>query len=242
MTTLVAGASGATGRLLVRQLLNRGQNVKAVIRPESKIPADWEHDGRVNIIRTSILDMHQPELADHLKDCTAVASCLGHNITIKGILGKPRLLVTDSVKKICNALLSGGDNHSIRFVLMNTTGVSNKADEKRAFFDKIIMSLISMLLPPQADNESAAEYLSSVIGLHNRRIEWVAVRPDSLVNHDFVTDYDTYPSPVRSPLFNPGKTSRINVGDFMAELITNDELWSKWRGGMPVIYNRNDEA
>lgn len=32
MTTLMVGASGATGRLLVEQLLKRGQLVKVVVR------------------------------------------------------------------------------------------------------------------------------------------------------------------------------------------------------------------
>jgi hypothetical protein len=30
----------------------------------------------------------------------------------------------------------------------------------------------------------------------------------------------------------------INVGHFMAELITDDELWNQWNGQMPVIYNK----
>ncbi|MFN8449461.1 MAG: NAD(P)H-binding protein [Anaerolineae bacterium] len=40
MTTLVVGASGATGRLLVRHLLNRGVNVRAVVRTPDKLPQD----------------------------------------------------------------------------------------------------------------------------------------------------------------------------------------------------------
>jgi len=33
-------------------------------------------------------------------------------------------------------------------------------------------------------------------------------------------------------------TSRINVANFMAELITDDTLWSTWKGQMPVSYNK----
>jgi hypothetical protein len=35
-----------------------------------------------------------------------------------------------------------------------------------------------------------------------------------------------------------GFTSRINVGHFMADLITDDDTWYKWKGQMPVIYNK----
>lgn len=34
-------------------------------------------------------------------------------------------------------------------------------------------------------------------------------------------------------------TSRINVAHFMADLITDDDTWRRWKGRMPVIY---DEA
>jgi hypothetical protein len=63
-----------------------------------------------------------------------------------------------------------------------------------------------------------------------------AVRPDTLINEDEVTEYEVHPSPTRSAIFDAGKTSRINVGHFMAELITDDELWNRWKGQMPVIY------
>jgi hypothetical protein len=65
----------------------------------------------------------------------------------------------------------------------------------------------------------------------------VAVRPDSLLHEEAVSPYDVFPSPVRSALFNPGQTSRINVGHFMAELISDEALWEEWKGQMPVIYN-----
>ncbi|MCK5157279.1 MAG: SDR family oxidoreductase, partial [Spirochaetales bacterium] len=38
MTILVVGATGATGQLLVKQLLNRGQNVKVIVRSPEKLP------------------------------------------------------------------------------------------------------------------------------------------------------------------------------------------------------------
>ena len=88
------------------------------------------------------------------------------------------------------------------------------------------------------DNEKAADYLRTRVGQDDGAIEWAAVRPDSLINEDKVTEYDLYSSPIRSAIFNAGKTSRINVGHFMAELITDEDTWNKWKGQMPVIYNK----
>ncbi|MCK4922211.1 MAG: hypothetical protein KAS71_14260, partial [Bacteroidales bacterium] len=75
------------------------------------------------------------------------------------------------------------------------------------------------------------------IGQKNKLIDWIAVRPDTLINEDMVTEYELYASPIRSALSNPGKTSRINVGNFMSRLIVENDLWNKWKGQMPVIYN-----
>ena len=88
------------------------------------------------------------------------------------------------------------------------------------------------------DNEKAADYLRTQIGQDDGTIEWSAVRPDSLIDRDEVTEYEVHPSPTRSAILNPGSTSRINVAHFMARLITEDEPWDKWKGQMPVIYNK----
>ena len=90
----------------------------------------------------------------------------------------------------------------------------------------------------QLDNEKAADVFRVDIGQNNRLIQWVAVRPDTLINEDIISEYEIYASPTRSALFNPGKTSRINVGHFMAKIIVDYDLWHKWKGQMPVIYNK----
>jgi len=121
---------------------------------------------------------------------------------------------------------------------MNTAGNSNRdLREPVSFGQRCVIGLLRLLLPPHGDNEKAADYLRTQIGQSDKAIEWVAVRPDTLVNEDEVTEYEVHPSPIRSALFNPGKTSRINVAHFMADLITDSDTRSTWKGRMPVIYN-----
>jgi hypothetical protein len=123
---------------------------------------------------------------------------------------------------------------------MNTTGNRNRdLNETFSFGGRLVTALLRVLLPPHSDNEQAAEFLRTKIGRKDNAIEWVAVRPDGLIDEDKVTEYEIYPSPVRDPIFNSGKTSRINVGNFMAELIADKDLWSEWKGRMPVIYNKD---
>jgi hypothetical protein len=124
---------------------------------------------------------------------------------------------------------------------MNTTAVRNKdLAEPVSLVQKIVFDLIHLLLPPHRDNEAAADYLRLKIGQNNKFIEWVAIRPDTLINEDIVTDYQIYRSPIRSALFNPGRTSRINVSNFIASLLMDPKLWKMWHGQMPVIYNKED--
>ena len=103
--------------------------------------------------------------------------------------------------------------------------------------ERTAVGALRLLLPPHVDNEKAAEFLRSEIGGTDKQIEWVVVRPDSLIDEEEVSAYELHPSPIRSALFDPGKTSRINVGHFMAELISDDAKWNEWKGQMPVLYN-----
>lgn len=122
---------------------------------------------------------------------------------------------------------------------MNTTACINKLQgEKRIGKERIVMSVLRKLLPPQRDNELALEFLLDKTGTGSKHIEWAAVRPDGLIDEDEVSEYTVHPSQVRSPIFDPGKTSRINVADFMVRLLKEKKLWEEWKFKTPVIYNR----
>lgn len=240
MTILVVGASGATGRQLIEQLLIQGHNVKAVVRSPEKLPESWKSNERIKIISASILDLSDTEMMELTLDCHSIASCLGHNMNWKGIYGQPRKLVTDSTRRLCNAIEANKVESPIKYVLMNTVGNSNRdLNEPISFAQKCVVGLIRLLLPPHVDNEKAADYLRTQVGQNNQFIEWVAVRPDGLIDEDEVSDYTIHPSPIKSAIFDAGKTSRINVGHFMANLINDGNLWDKWKGQMPVIYNKS---
>ncbi len=240
MKILVVGASGATGRLLVEQLLNRDQKVKIIVRSDENLPESVKNHKNLEVIQASLLDLSDSEIEQQVKDIDAIVSCLGHNITFKGLFGHPRKLVTDATRRLCEAVKANSSDKKVKFVLMNTTGNRNRdINEPISFAEKVVMGLIRLLLPPQSDNEKAADYLRINIGQSDDKIEWSAVRPDDLIDENEVTKYEIYSSPSRSAIFDAGKTSRINVGHFMADLITESDIWKKWKGQMPVIYNKD---
>jgi hypothetical protein len=123
-------------------------------------------------------------------------------------------------------------------VLMNTNGNTNRdLNENYSFKDRLVITLLRYLLPPHVDNENAADFLRAEIGQDHKYIEWAAVRPDNLIDEQEVSEYMVNPSPVRGVIFDSGKTSRINVAHFMRRLATESDIWSKWKGQMPVINN-----
>lgn len=236
---LVVGASGATGKLLVQQLLQQDIKVVAIVRATSTLSQANDIQTNLDLIRANISDMSEDVLASHLEDCDAVLSCLGHNLTFKGMFGKPRLLVTDTIEKISRTLESNNADKQVKIILMNTTGNSNRdIPEQPPLSQRCVISLLRLLLPPHVDNEKAADFLRLHVGQTHQCIEWVAVRPDGLTDEDNVTEYDIHPSPIRNPIFDAGQTSRINVANFMSNLVINSDLWDTWKGKMPVIYNQ----
>ena len=190
-------------------------------------------------MEADISQLSQDELVAYLLDCDAVISCLGHNLSFHGVFGKPRLLVTQVVENVSSALESIKPEKRVKFILMNTAGNSNRdIPEKPPFSQRCVIALLRGLLPPHLDNEKAADFLRVNIGQQHRYIEWVVVRPDTLTDEVSVTDYDVFASPIRNPIFDAGITSRSNVANFMAKLVFDSQLWSKWVGQMPLIYNR----
>ena len=223
----------------MNQLLEKGHEVKAFARNNTKFSKEIINHKKFDVIGTSVLDMSEEELENHTKGCDAIVSTLGHNLSFKGMFGNPRQLVTDSIKKLCK-VSENTKNKPVKIILMNTVGCKNKdLKEKVSFFENCVFFLLRYLIPPHSDNENAANYLRSLIGQNHSNIEWVAVRPDSLINEKEISPYTTHSSPIHT-LFKPGKTSRINVAHFISELISNEKIWIEWKGKMPVIYNKED--
>ena len=209
-----------------------------ILRSVENLTEDSKNNGNLSVVQASLLNLSDKDLLEHVTGCNAIASCLGHNMNMKGIYGQPRRLVTDAMQRLCQAVRETQPENSVRFVLMNTVGNSNRdIPERISFAQRCVMALIRLLLPPHVDNEKAADYLRTQIGKNDKQIEWAVVRPDDLTDETSVGEYEIHPSPVRSAIFDSGTTSRINVGHFMAQLLTDDAVWDAWKGKMPVIYN-----
>jgi len=235
MKVLVIGASGATGRLVVKQLLEQHIETKIVIRETASFPEDMREDRIIEIVKGNIDEFSTQRMRDLISDCNAVVCCLGHNINVKGMFGKPRLLVYNAVKKVTEVLKTTKEKK--KFILMSTTAYTHrKGEEKDTLGEKIIFRLLHVLLPPHRDNVLSGNLLAETMW-DSDAFEWVAVRPDSLFDEEEKSAYQICAQKLRSPIFNAGKTSRVNVAHFMVNLLVHNSLWQSWVFKMPVIYN-----
>ena len=241
MTTLVIGATGMTGRRLVEQLLGKNHKVRVIARSPHKLSPEVLKNPNTTVIEAAVLDLTDEEIAEQVKNCDAVVSCLGHVMDFNGMFGDPKKLCTDATRRLCNAIEKNNAPEPTKFILMNTVGVQNPdLEEKRTWYERGLLFLLRYSLPPHRDNETAAEYLYQNVGKDNKRIEWCSVRPDSLIDAE-VSPYDIKESPTTG-IFTGRPTTRSNVAYFMTELIENAELWSKWKFRMPVIMNDKETA
>ncbi|WP_375748096.1 NAD(P)-binding oxidoreductase [Vibrio sp. HN007] len=238
MTVLVLGATGATGRLVVKELISRGYNVRAIVRALDRVDRDLIASRQVEVVVANIIDLSEEQLISHVRGCEAVICCLGHNLSLNGIYGQPRKLVADTTKRVCQAITKLKPVQPVKFVLMSTSGYQNSLrGETVSWMHKMVIQLIRKTIPPHVDNEEAAQYLQYNVSGSLSQLEWVAVRPDSLIDQPMKTEFSVHASPICDPIFASMKSSRINVANFMVELICSPQTWSIWKNEMPVLYN-----
>ena len=173
-------------------------------------------------------------MAEHVRGCDAVVSCLGHNPkTIRDLYAEPRRLCTQISQMVCSTIHSIAPSRPIKYLVVSTGLVDTPADPKRGHLQRLVLWLLEWFLPPHVDNLANAAFLSALDS--NPHVEFVAVRPDLLVNGD-ESQYAAHAT-LQNGIFNAGATSRANVGAFMAELVAVDATWERWKGRFPHLLN-----
>ncbi len=234
---LVLGGTGRTGGRVVGQLLERGAHVRAIVRSAERLPAGMANHANLTVTEADVLLMPHEELLEQVRGCEAVVSCLGHNINLKGVFGPPHDLVTRATERVCHAIAELRPPTPVKFVLMSTVAVGrpNRFDRRRGALERAALAVIRALVPAARDNQNAADFLCADIGQAHPFVQWVVVRPDTLLDGD-VSQYAVHQGLVSS-LVKPDQTARSNVAHFMCELITAPKTWDAWQGRLPVIVN-----
>lgn len=236
-TVLLVGGTGRTGQRVLQQLLQRGARVRAIVRSAGKLPPELASHPGLTVIEANLLSLRDEELQRHLRGCDAVISSLGHVISLKGLFGSPRDLVTRATTRLCRGLEALQPTTPVKFILMSSVSVHRpgRLDARRGALERAFLWVLCGLLPPARDNQRAADFLLEKIGPNHAFVQWAVVRPDSLLPGE-VSEYTSHEGLVNG-LFAPGSTNMANVAHFMCELLTNANTWDEWKGKWPVVVN-----
>ncbi|MBK9739391.1 MAG: SDR family oxidoreductase [Actinobacteria bacterium] len=247
---LILGATGRTGGCALTQLLERGVPVRAIVRSAARLPEGSVGNPLLEVVEADVLALPTEVLAEHLAGCDTVISCLGHTISVRGVLGPPHDLVGQAVRLVRDAVdtsqrkqsAAGQPAAPVRLILMSSVSVNQpeRADARRGRGERAYMWGMRALVPPARDNQRAADFLVHEVGPADANLQWVIVRPDTLTE-GAVAEYRVHEALVSS-LFKPDSTRMSEVAHFMCELATDDATWKRWRSRMPVIVDAQPPA
>ena len=205
MKVLVLGATGGTGRLIVRDALAKGHSVVALVRApvRSDLPG-------AELIEGDVRD--EATLVRALRGCDAVVSALGTGIGFREV---------DLLTVATRALVAAMTRTAVqRLICISALGVGNSRGHGGFVFDRILQPLLLGPAYKDKDRQEAAIRASS--------LDWSIVRPAMLTN-------DPPRGRVRASAdlagLNGGKIARADVSQFVVEQLTNDT----WLRRAPVI-------
>lgn len=166
---LVLGASGGCGRHVIRIAVERGHDVRAVVRPETA----FDPPPGVEVRRASVLDEGVIDTA--VRDREAVISCLGiqrkHPLNPWSRLVSPSDLTARTAALLCAAMRRHGVS---RVAAISAAGVGDSVARTTPLIGQMIRRTNLRLAYRDLD-AMEAEYASS-------GLDWMVVRPVTLVN------------------------------------------------------------
>ncbi|XP_069781602.1 flavin reductase (NADPH)-like isoform X2 [Narcine bancroftii] len=212
MKLLVFGATGQTGQFLVRQALQQGHMVTAVVRTPSKLTNN--HDN-LKIVEANIFSANS--LTEHFVDQDVVISCLGFPISIISQITE----YTESMKAIVASMRQAKVN---RVIAMTSWYTQTESAENASWMVRwMLIPIIRNILKNMHEME---DYLKQECD----DLDWTTVRPPALktapeTDEEIIT-YDGYfvPDQHGNPITN--SVTRGDVARFILSQLTVD-TWVK---------------
>jgi putative NADH-flavin reductase len=161
MRILVIGASGGTGRELVREALARGHAVTAFVRNPSRLRAT---DSRLRIAVGDVLDY--ASLEQGVRNQDAVLSALGHKRWLF-----PTRILSDGTRNLIRAMEAAGVR---RLVCETALGVGDSWWRMGIYYT---FFLIPFILPFYFYDKRRQEAI-----IRRSLLDWTIVRPGILTN------------------------------------------------------------
>lgn len=207
MKVLVLGATGGTGRLIVRDALEKGHSVVAMVRSKASAP---DLPG-ADIIEGDARD--EGALMRALEGCDAVVSSLGTGVSPFSEVS----VLTEATRALLPAMTRSGVR---RLVCISALGVGDSRGHGGFVFDRLFMPLLLRHAYKDKGRQEDAIRASS--------LDWVIARPAMLTN-------DPARGSLRAVAdlanVNGGKVARADVARFVVEQLATNT----WLKQTPVL-------
>jgi putative NADH-flavin reductase len=202
------GATGPTGREVLRQALERGLEVQALARNPGKLEVS---NPRLTVLQGNVLDVNAVDRVIQNSDAVIVA--------LGGKPGDKTRALETGTKHIVAAMKKHGQK---RLIVVTSLGVGDSAGQAGFVFEKIIVPLF---LRAEFADKLAQEKAVASSGL-----EYVIVRPGSLSND---AAKGVYEAARKLRPGSPAKISRADVAHFCLEQLEHDS----WLGQAVSLSN-----
>jgi uncharacterized protein YbjT (DUF2867 family) len=203
---IIFGATGPTGRELVARALEKGHDVTAFARNPKGLGME-ESDG----FRIVTGDVLQPKTVDHAMIGQRAVLCAIGPRAHTGIGETPTNVVSVATRHIIEAMERGGTK---RLITLSSVGIG---DSRAGMFFRIFRFSKAQFRDKERQEEAVRE----------SSIEWVIVRPTSLVDRPARGEFRVTTN--REGV--PGRIARADVAAFMVDQLTSDA----YLGKAPVI-------
>jgi putative NADH-flavin reductase len=202
---LIIGATGATGRVLMRQALEQGHEVTALARNPSALAPE---DHRPRVLQGNALDASEVEAA--VADQDAVLSALGTRST------RPTTLFSQSTHNLISAM----NKHGVRrLVCITGIGAGESKGHVGFLYDRIMLPFVVKNIYEDKNRQEEA--------IKQSDLDWVIVRPARLTDEAAKGEYRVY----LGGSYTAKTISRADVAAFMLAQLTDETYVHK----MPVI-------
>jgi putative NADH-flavin reductase len=195
---LIIGATGGTGRELVKQALERGHRVTALVRNPAKLKI--EHPD-LQVIKGNVLNYTDVENA--VKGNEAVVSALGHKRWFV-----PTRILSEGTRNILDSMKKNGVR---RFVCETSLGVGDSWGKLGLYYTLFVVPFITYFY---FRDKKRQEDL-----IRENPLDWIIVRPGQLTNgrrrgtYRHGTNLGNYVLTLR--------ISRADVADFMLKQLVD---------------------
>lgn len=204
MNILIIGATGGTGRAIVRQALEEGHRVSAFARNPARVK---ERHERLTVVKGDVLDPRSLDAAVPGHD--AVLSALGHK---RWVL--PNRILSDGTSNLIAAM----ERHGVRRLVCETTlGIGDTRGRMGLYYTLFVIPVIIWFYFRDKERQEALIRASA--------LDWTIVRPGQLTNGRKRDGY-RHGSGIGNYLWTV-RISRESVADFMLRQLTDDAYLRK---------------